>query len=102
MRIYRKDANRTANAIAEVIKKSELWGTSERISKEAYDWLYMNANSLAQLVEELLNDDYTVWIEREKEYGEYGMHIEWRRHIKHSNQTLEDFSGYGDEWDGVE
>lgn len=77
MRIYQKDANRTANAIAEVIKKSDKYGTDERISKDAYYWLYQNANSLAELVEELLDYKYAVWIDERKEYGEYYMHIEW-------------------------
>ena len=79
MRVYQKDANRTANAIAELIKKSNEVATDERISKGAYDWLYMNANSLASLVEKLLDYTRIVAITREKEYGEYFIHIEWYR-----------------------
>lgn len=77
MRVYQKDANRTANAIAKVIKKSDKYGTDERISKGAYDWLEWNRASLASLVEELLDDKYYVEIKEFKLYGEYYMHIEW-------------------------
>lgn len=81
MRVYQKDINRTANAIAEVIKKSDKFGTDERISKGAYDWLKFNGASLASLVEELFDDDdkvkYYVFIEEFKLYGEYYMHIDF-------------------------
>lgn len=80
MRVYQKDINRTANAIAEVIKRDKVATQDyERISKGAYDWLYMNANSLASFVEKLLDYTSIVAITREKEYGEYFMRIDWYR-----------------------
>lgn len=77
MRVYKKDMDKTANTIAEIIKKSDEVATYERISKETYDWLYMNANPIAYMVEKLLNHRYVVGITREKENGEYFMHIGW-------------------------
>lgn len=77
MKIYMKDANRTASAIANEIKQSDSWGFKENISKEAYKWLDMNANSLASLVEELLDGKYYIVITRGKEYGECYIQVEW-------------------------
>lgn len=78
--IYKSNPNKTAQSIVDSIcnnKKNITVG----ISKDGYDWLYMNANSLAHLVEELLADrlggEYYVVITREKEYGEYIMHVEY-------------------------
>lgn len=72
-----KDANRTASAIANEIKQSDSWGFRANISKEAYKWLDMNANSLASLVEELLDGKYYIVITRGKEYGECYIQVEW-------------------------
>lgn len=78
MKIYRKNPNKTAESIVNEICNNGNAITVE-ISKAAYDWLYMNANSLANLVEELLSDrlggEYYVVITREKDY-DYSMHIE--------------------------
>lgn len=78
MRIYQKNNNKTAAEIAEKIKRSEFFGFKEKISAEAYKWLYMHAGSLASLVEELLDGKYYVSIGRNKEYGEYEIQVEWR------------------------
>lgn len=77
MKIYMKDANRTASAIANEIKQSDSWGFRENISKQAYKWLDMNANSLASLAEELLDGKYHIVIGRGKEYGECYIQVEW-------------------------
>ena len=78
MKIYKKNPNRTAQEIANEIKKNDRYGFGDTITKEGYDWLYMHANSLAQLVEELLDNKYYVSIGRGKEYGEYEIQVEWR------------------------
>lgn len=75
--MYMKDANRTASAIANEIKQSDSWGFKENISKQAYKWLEMNANSLAHLVEDLLEEKYHIVITRGKEYGECYIQVEW-------------------------
>ena len=80
MKIYTKDANRTASAIAKLIDES--YGSfDEKVSEAAYKWLEWNAGSLAHLVEDLLEDKtgkrYYVTIKREKEYDEFYMHVEW-------------------------
>lgn len=77
MKMYMKDANRTASAIANEIKQSDSWGFKENISKQAYKWLEMNANSLAHLVEDLLEEKYHIVITRGKEYGECYIQVEW-------------------------
>ena len=78
MRIYTKNLNKTAESIVSSI----INGTKGfKISKAAYDWLYMNANSLSSLVEELLSDKlggyYYVVIDREKRFGEYWMYVDY-------------------------
>ena len=78
MRIYRKNPNKTAeNIVNEIYVNGD--NITVEISKAAYDWLYLNANLLANLVEELLSDrlggEYYVVITREKDY-DYSMHIE--------------------------
>lgn len=80
MKIYTKDANRTASAIAKMIDES--YGNfSEYVSEAAYKWLNWNAGSLAHLVEDLLEEKtgncYYVTINRYKEYGEFRMYVEW-------------------------
>ena len=80
MRIYTKDANRTASAIAKMIDES--YGNfSVKVSEAAYKWLNWNAGSLAHLVEDLLEEKtgnrYYVTINREEEYGEFRMYVEW-------------------------
>lgn len=78
MRIYTKDANRTASAIAEEIKFDESYGSfSSKVSDAAYKWLNWHAGSLAHLVEDLLDYKYYVVITRENEYGEHYIHVEW-------------------------
>lgn len=77
MKIYMKDANRTACAIANKIKQNDGWGFRENISKEAYKWLEMNANPLATLVERNLENKYGVTITRGKEDGECYIQVEW-------------------------
>jgi len=79
MKIYRKNVNKTAESIVNKICNNGDVIIVE-ISKAAYDWLYMNAGSLANLVEKLLSDrlggEYYVVINREKDY-DYSMHVEW-------------------------
>lgn len=77
MKFYMKNANRTASAIANEIKQSDSWGFRANISKQAYKWLDMNANSLAHLVEDLLEDKYHIVITRGKEYSECYIQVEW-------------------------
>ena len=79
MKIYMKDANRTACAIANEIKQSDSWGFRENITKEAYKWLETNANPLATLVERNLDGKYIVSITKGKEYGECYIQAEWYR-----------------------
>lgn len=74
-----KDANRTACAIANKIKQSGYIPINEKISQEAYKWLEHNANSLATLVEELLDSKFEVYIIGDIEEGEYYIHVEWNR-----------------------
>ena len=77
MRIYKKNPNRTAQEIANEIKKSDRYGFWDTITKEGYDWLYMHANSIAQLVEELLDNKYYIVITREKDNGLYTINVQW-------------------------
>lgn len=87
MRIYRKNLNKTAESIVGLIKEGKdakiapngMEFIYELTSYEAYRWLKMNANPLAELVEELLDDKYKVVIT--PNYGERvdcGMYIEWK------------------------
>ena len=78
MKIYSTNLNKTAQAVVSELKNGGNFRTY--VSKQAYDWLQMNANSLASLVEELLNDElgcenYVV-ITREKENGLCYMAVE--------------------------
>jgi hypothetical protein len=77
MKIYMKNANRTASAIANEIKQNASWGFRENISKQAHKWLEMNANPLASLTEEHLENKYGVTITRGKEDGECYIQVEW-------------------------
>lgn len=84
MRVYQKNLNKTAESIVnEILRYDGLYGMSFDISKAAYDWLYMNANSLASLVEEVLSDklggEYYVVVERYMDNGDYSMHVEYNK-----------------------
>lgn len=80
MKIYMKDANRTASAIAKMVDES--YGNfNVNVSEAAYKWLNCNAGSLAHLVEDLLEEKtgnrYYVTINREKDYCYFYMYVEW-------------------------
>lgn len=82
MRFYKKDLNKTAEYIISTILGYEGVAMSFDISKDAYDWLYLNANSLANLIEELLNDKlgkkhYVVVHRYKDDYGDYSMYVEF-------------------------
>lgn len=84
MRVYQKNANRTAQEIADMIKEYENSVTIgkrqiiESISYQAYGWLEMNTNPIAHLVEELLDNKYHVTIGRFK-LGGYKIYIDWKK-----------------------
>ena len=86
MKIYRKNPNRTAQEIADMIKAKEFEISVtngkrkiiEPITFQGLHWLSIAHTSLAELIEELFDNKYSVTIT----LGYYGkddcyMHIEW-------------------------
>lgn len=74
MRIYRKNPNKTAQEIAELIKRADKNVFEKKISKEAYKWLTIeNMKSLAKMVEEIFDGKFHIIVGSDK----YVIRIIW-------------------------
>lgn len=91
MKIYMKNANRTACAIANKIKQCDSLVFHEKITKEEYNWFGLTANShqIESLVENLLEGIQNVRILVHGTIEDAYISVDWRT-ISTPRMTLDE------------